>query len=97
MVGLGVRDAGIAASDGAREPAPGLPRLRVDIPLAARHAWTVEPGLYFVAPLLARERGRRDVDWDRVDGLLGFGGVRIEHNVLVTDGGCEVLTAAVPL
>jgi len=98
MVGLGVRDAGVA-SDEAREPARGLPRLRVDIPLEPRHAWTVEPGIYFVAPLLHRDRGRGrgDVDWDRVDELLGFGGVRIEQNVLVTDDGCELLTAAIPL
>ena len=96
MVGLGVRDAGYA-SDEAREPAPGLPRLRLDIPLQPRHAWTVEPGIYFVAPLLARHRDRRDVDWDRVDDLLGFGGVRIEQNVLITDGGCDVLTEAIPL
>jgi Xaa-Pro aminopeptidase len=96
MVGLGVRDAGLA-SDEARDPPPGLPRLRVDIPLEPRHAWTVEPGIYFVAPLLARNRGRRDVDWHRVDELLGFGGIRIEQNVLVTDDGCDVLTAAIPL
>jgi Xaa-Pro aminopeptidase len=96
MVGLGVRDAGFA-SDEAREPAPGLPRLRLDIPLQPRHAWTVEPGIYFVAPLLARHRDRRDVDWDRVDELLGFGGVRIEQNVLITDDGCDVLTAAIPV
>jgi Xaa-Pro aminopeptidase len=96
MVGLGVRDAGYA-SDEAREPAPGLPRLRLDIPLQPRHAWTVEPGIYFVAPLLARHRDRRDVDWDRVDDLLGFGGVRIEQNVLITDDGCDVLTAAIPV
>jgi Xaa-Pro aminopeptidase len=96
MVGLGVRDAGYA-SDEAREPAPGLPRLRLDIPLQPRHAWTVEPGIYFVAPLLARHRDRRDVDWDRVDDLLGFGGVRIEQNVLITEDGCDVMTAAIPV
>jgi Xaa-Pro aminopeptidase len=95
MVGLGVRDTG-AASGEAREPVPGLPRLRLDIPLEPRHAWTVEPGIYVVPALLARERGRDGVDWDRVDRLQGFGGVRLEQNVLITDDGCEVLTAAIP-
>jgi Xaa-Pro aminopeptidase len=94
MVGLGVRDAG-PASDETREPAPGLPRLRVDIPLAPRQAWTVEPGVYVVPALLARARD--DVVWDRVDQLHGFGGVRLEQNVLIGDDGCEVLTASVPL
>jgi Xaa-Pro aminopeptidase len=96
MVGLGVRDAGMA-SDEARTPPPGLSRLRLDIPLAPRHAWTVEPGMYFVAPLLARHRDRTDINWDRVDRLLGFGGVRIEHNVLITDDGCEILTQDIPV
>lgn len=53
LVGLGVRDAG-TASDETREPVPGLPRLRSDIPLAPRQAWTVEPGVYIVPALLAR-------------------------------------------
>jgi Xaa-Pro aminopeptidase len=95
MVGLGVRDTG-PASDEARDPAPGLPRLRVDIPLQPRHAWTVEPGIYVVPALLDREWGRSDVDWDRVDALRGFGGVRLEQNVLITEDGCEVLTADIP-
>ena len=96
MVGLGIRDAG-PASDERREAAPGLPRLRVDIALAPRQAWTVEPGVYVVPTLLARARDRDDVVWDRVDELRGFGGVRLEQNVLIGDDGCEVLTAAVPL
>ena len=55
------------------------------------------PGIYVVPALLARERGRDGVDWDRVDELHGFGGVRLEQNVLITDEGGEILTAAVPL
>ncbi|MFL5755731.1 MAG: M24 family metallopeptidase, partial [Chloroflexota bacterium] len=67
------------------------------IPLRAGHAWTVEPGIYIVPALLAQERDHDGVDWDRVDNLHGFGGIRIEQNVLITDDGCEILTAAVPI
>lgn len=91
-----VHDTG-PASDEARKPLPGLPNLRIDIPLRPRQAWTVEPGIYVVPALLSRERGRDGVEWDRVDELHGFGGVRLEQNVLITDDGCEILTAAVPL
>jgi len=91
LVGLGVRDTGAASDE------PSSPGLRLDIPLAARQTWTVEPGLYFVRPLLARERGHDGVNWDRVDELLDFGGVRLEHDVLITDDGCEILTASIPL
>ena len=96
LVGLGVRDTG-PASDEPREPLQGLPRLRVDTRLRAGHAWTVEPGIYVVPALLARERGHAGVDWDRVDALHGFGGVRLEQNVLITDGAPEILTSGVPL
>jgi Xaa-Pro aminopeptidase len=100
MVGLGVRDAGevLRGRSGTR---PGFPPVRVDLPLEPGHCFTVEPGVYFVPALLQDEERRRQhadaVDWDRVDRMLDFGGIRIEHNVLVTDDGCEVLTADVPL
>jgi Xaa-Pro aminopeptidase len=100
MVGLGIRDAG-GAERGREPPGPGYPPLRVDLPLQADYTMTVEPGIYFVPALLAGEetRGRlRDaVDWNRVDRMLDFGGIRLEDNVLLTPDGCEVLTSGVPL
>jgi Xaa-Pro aminopeptidase len=100
MVGLGIRDAGevLRGRAGTR---PGFPPVRVDLPLEPGHCFTVEPGIYFVPALLQDDDRRRThadaVDWGRVDRMLDFGGIRIEHNVLVTDDGCEILTADVPL
>lgn len=100
MVGLGVRDASGVHPGRQRDPRPSLRSLRMDLPLAAGYVVTVEPGLYFIPDLLQepgrRERYRDCVAWDRVDALLGLGGVRIEDDVLVTDGAPEVLTAGIP-
>ncbi len=99
MVGLGVRDAGEVLPG--REPAPGLPRLRADLPLAPGHVITIEPGIYFVPALLGdsdmRSRLHDQVNWERADALIGFGGIRIENNVLVTEDGIEVMTADIPI
>jgi Xaa-Pro aminopeptidase len=100
MVGLGVRDAG-EVLPGRDPPEDEFPRLRVDLPLEVGHVVTVEPGIYFVPALLAdpdfRERHRDSVDWERAERMLGFGGIRIEDNVLITDDGVEVLTEDVSL
>jgi Xaa-Pro aminopeptidase len=42
-------------------------------------------------------RRRAAVDRERAERMLQFGGIRNEDNVLVTDGGPEVLTAGVPV
>jgi Xaa-Pro aminopeptidase len=100
LVGLGVRDAGGPLAERRGDPPP-FPNLRIDLPLERGMVVTVEPGIYFVPALLEdperRRRHQDEVAWDRVDALLGFGGIRIEHNVLISDGDPEVITADVPL
>jgi Xaa-Pro aminopeptidase len=100
MVGLGVRDAGGYLPGRSRSEAPALRFLRIDLPLEAGHVVTVEPGIYFPAHVLddpdIRRQHRNSVRWDRVDKLHGFGGVRIEDNVLIRDDRNEVLTRAIP-
>jgi Xaa-Pro aminopeptidase len=67
----------------------------------AGHVVTVEPGIYFVPALLhdadLRKRHKDAVDWERAERMLGFGGIRIENNVLITNDSREVLTENVPL
>jgi Xaa-Pro aminopeptidase len=100
LLGLGVRDAGGLLAERRNSPPP-FPHLRIDLPLEPGMVVTVEPGLYFVPALLQdpenRDRHRDQVAWDRVDGMLSFGGIRIEDNVLITDQGHEVITADVPV
>lgn len=98
LVGLGIRDAGEALPGRERD---AFPPLRVDLPLLPGYVTTIEPGIYFVPALLHdpefREKNRGAVNWAKAETMIGFGGIRIENNVLVTADGYEVLTADVPV
>ena len=56
---------------------------------------TVEPGIYFVPQLIEiweKEKKFMDyINYDKVKEYIGFGGIRIEDDILITDQGCCVL------
>ncbi|MCW5581588.1 MAG: Xaa-Pro dipeptidase [Luteimonas sp.] len=91
-IGLQVHDvAGFAASDhGGTIPKPeGHPYLRLTRTLEPGFVVTIEPGVYFIDMLLddLKAAGHGDsVDWDRVEAFRPYGGVRIEDDVVCTDG-----------
>jgi Xaa-Pro dipeptidase len=78
----------------------GFAYLRLARELKPGFAITVEPGLYFIPPLIdkwAAEMKCTDfVDYEKVDEYRDFGGIRIEDNVLVTDKGCRILGKSIP-
>lgn len=78
----------------------GTAFLRLDLPLEAGWIVTVEPGFYVVPAILddttLRERFAGMVDFERARAWTGFGGIRIEDDILVTPEAPENLTVAVP-
>jgi Xaa-Pro aminopeptidase len=80
--------------------------LRMDRDLEVGLVFTIEPGIYFVPAILAdpglRTRFGNAVAWERAERFTkandgrGFGGIRIEDDVLCTPRGAEILTAAIP-
>ena len=90
----------------ARSTQFGLAFLRMDMDLAEGMTFTIEPGLYFVPAILHskefRERFAGQVAFEKAERFLvmnngrGFGGIRIEDDVLCTATGAQVLTASIP-
>jgi len=98
FIGLQVHDvAGLMADaeGGTRARPEGHPALRLTRELEPGNVVTVEPGIYFIPMLLRQLREGRhgaSVHWDRVEAMAPCGGVRIEDDVLVTDGEPRNLT-----
>jgi len=78
-----------------RSPQFGTRSLRLGKRLKAGFALTVEPGTYFIPALIDRWRADGTcaafIDFDALEGYRDFGGIRLEDNVVVTEGGSRVL------
>ena len=89
QLGLQVHDVLGHASDdrGTPNPPPEQhPFLRCTRTIEARQVFTIEPGVYFIDSLLADLKGSEHskyVNWNVIDKLRPFGGVRIEDNIIV--------------
>jgi Xaa-Pro aminopeptidase/Xaa-Pro dipeptidase len=106
LLGLDVHDmedlGDIAGYEEGRERSSrfGLGYLRLNRPLRAGMLVTIEPGFYQVPAILNHPSVRKTfadvVDWERLAEFADVRGIRIEDDVLVTEDGTEVLTAALP-
>ncbi|PKM15694.1 MAG: Xaa-Pro dipeptidase [Gammaproteobacteria bacterium HGW-Gammaproteobacteria-2] len=92
LLGLQVHDvAGFAASaaGGVIDKPKGHPYLRLTRIVRPGMALTIEPGIYFIDTLLAKLRAgphAAAVNWASVEQLKPYGGIRIEDDVICTDG-----------
>ena len=78
---------GLAYLRFAKKPKPG-------------YVLTDEPGIYFIPELIDLWRGDKKfmdfINYDKVETYKGFGGIRIEDDILVTENGCRVLGKPIP-
>ena len=83
-----------------RNPAFGWRSLRLAKALEPGFVLTVEPGLYFIPALIDRWKAEKTcfpfINYDAVDTYRAFGGVRLEDDVLVVEGGHRVLGRNIP-
>jgi Xaa-Pro aminopeptidase len=78
----------------------GTAYLRMAKRLVEGNVVTVEPGIYFIGPLIDKwkNEGRyRDfINYEALEKFRGFGGIRIEDNVAVTAKGFRILGKSIP-
>lgn len=98
LVGLRVRDTG--CEEVTHPKTYSGARLRVDFKIQPNYLLTVEPGCYFIEALLNqpenREKFKNQVNWQQTEKWLPVGGIRLEDDILITEGTPKNLTAFIP-
>lgn len=78
----------------------GLAFLRFGKAYEPGHIFTIEPGIYFIPPLIDTWREEKKfmefINYDQVEKFRNFGGIRIEDDILVTKDGYKVLGKPIP-
>lgn len=96
FLGLDTHDVGGYPKGVDRIDRPGIKFLRARRELQPGMVITIEPGIYFVPavlePAIDDPEKNQFLNTDKVTDLLGFGGVRIEDDIIVTEDGLENMT-----
>ncbi|XP_050398695.1 xaa-Pro dipeptidase isoform X1 [Patella vulgata] len=96
FMGIDTHDVGGYPAGVERPEGAGIQSLRTARTLEARMVITIEPGIYFIDALidgaLANPEQARFINRDLLNQYRGFGGVRIEDDIVITEDSMELLT-----
>lgn len=79
----------------------GTAYLRLAKELKEGFALTIEPGIYFIPALIEKWKNEAQhtefINYNEVEKYIGFGGIRLEDDVLVTADGAEYIGPRLPI
>ena len=69
--------------------------MRLGRELKPNFVLTTEPGIYFIPALIQKWKNENKfkefINYEVLESYIGFGGIRLEDDILVTENGCRFL------